>query len=367
MSLKDPGAYAHNGKYVIQLMLDSTEDLNEVLPTPIAIEATRRIDHGHFAGSEEAFRHWDADDPAVVPASCSKCHSAAGLPLFLNEGVTISQPPANGFLCSTCHNDLSTFGRYEVTEVEFPSGIAASLDDPDSNICLNCHQGRESGASVSAITAGIDDDTVGESLRFLNIHYFAAGATLLGSEVGGGFEYDGQEYTTRFTHVEGFDTCTECHNTHTLEVEVAACGGCHGGIETAEDLASIRMRPDDFDGDGDTTEGVAGEIETMAELLLAAMQDYANGIDEAAAIIYDPHAYPYFFIDTDGNGAVDPGEAIFPNAYNTWTPRLLRAAYNYQYAAKDPGGFAHNSTYILELLYDALVDVGGDTTGMTRP
>ena len=50
--------------------------------------AMRRIDHGHFAGSEEAFRHWDED--GEVPGSCSKCHSAAGLPSSLKEGVTIS-------------------------------------------------------------------------------------------------------------------------------------------------------------------------------------------------------------------------------------------------------------------------------------
>ncbi len=80
-----------------------------------------------------------------------------------------------------------------------------------------------------------------------------------------------------------------------------------------------------------------------------------------------PHAYPYFFIDTNANGASDPGEAIFPNAYNTWTPSLLQAAYNYQYAAKDPGGFAHNGQYVLQLLYDSIQSIGGSTSGMVRP
>jgi hypothetical protein len=44
----------------------------------------------------------------------------------------------------------------------------------------------------------------------------------------------------------------------------------------------------------------------------------------------------------------------------------LRAAYNYQDASKDPGAFAHNSTYIMQLLYDSISDLGGDTTGMVR-
>ena len=58
------------------------------------------------------------------------------------------------------------------------------------------------------------------------------------------------------------------------------------------------------------------------------------------------------------------------NQYNAWTPRLLRAAYNYQYVAKDPGAFAHNGTYILQALYDSLDDLSGsgaaDVTGLER-
>jgi hypothetical protein len=53
--------------------------------------------------------------------------------------------------------------------------------------------------------------------------------------------------------------------------------------------------------------------------------------------------------------------------YVGWTPRLLQAAYNYQYASKDPGAFAHNSTYVIQVLYDSLEDMGGNVSGMTRP
>jgi len=87
----------------------------------------------------------------------------------------------------------------------------------------------------------------------------------------------------------------------------------------------------------------------------------------AAPIIYDAHSYPYFFADTDGNGAIDEGEVNFGNRYATWTPRLLKAAYNYQYATKDPGAFAHNGRYVPEILYDSINDIGGDVSGMTRP
>lgn len=367
VSLKDPGRYAHGGKYIIQLLYDSIEDLNEGLGGTVEVSALRRIDHGHFAGSEEAFRHWDED--GFVPGTCSKCHTAAGLPLFLAENVTISQPPSNGFNCSTCHNDVSQFTIYEVTQVRFPSGAAVGFGERDlgSNLCLNCHQGRESTVSVNNTIGNLPDDEVSESLRFRNIHYFAAGASVFGTEVRGAYEYDGRTYLGRNEHVPGYDSCTECHNTHALEVEVQGCADCHVDIDTKEDLRNIRISEIDFDGNGDVTEGIAAEVEALRAQLYAELQVYAASNPDTAAIVYDSSAYPYFFIDTNENGVSDPGEAIFPNGYNTWTPRLLRAAYNYQYATKDTGAYAHNALYIIQILYDAIEDIGGDTSTLTRP
>ena len=42
-----------------------------------------------------------------------------------------------------------------------------------------------------------------------------------------------------------------------------------------------------------------------------------------------------------------------------------RQAYNYQDSTKDPGGFAHNSSYTLQILFDSIQAVDGDVTGMT--
>jgi hypothetical protein len=72
-------------------------------------------------------------------------------------------------------------------------------------------------------------------------------------------------------------------------------------------------------------------------------------------------------VDTNGNGQADPDEANFGNRYNAWTPRLLKAAYNYQFAQKDPGAYVHNGKYILQVLYDSIADIGGSVAGMTRP
>jgi hypothetical protein len=108
------------------------------------------------------------------------------------------------------------------------------------------------------------------------------------------------------------------------------------------------------------------EVTTMQEALFAAMQKYAT--DKAgSSIVYDAASYPYFFIDTNANGTADPDEITSKNAYASWTPRLLRAAYDYQWVQKDPGAFAHNGKYILQILYDSIQSVGGDVSKMTRP
>lgn len=370
VALKDPGAYAHGGKYIIALVYDSIEDLNSALETPLDTSALRRIDHGHFAGSEEAFRHWDAE--GAVPADCATCHSGNGLPFELQNGVQIAHAPTDGLDCATCHSDATTYATYKVETVSFPSGATLALDDLDSNLCLMCHQGRESSVSVNRVIGDTADDEVSEALRFVNPHYFASGATLFGSEAQGAYQYEGQEYLGRNEHVRRFDTCTECHNTHSLEVEVQQCAICHDNvdIQTRADLDDIRFsRTDvyvDYDGDGNSDEGIHYEITSMVDTLFAAIQAYA--IDTVGnPIAYDSHAYPYFFVDSNGNGVADPAEANYGNRYVTWTPRMLRAAYNFQWAAKDPGGYAHNGRYLLQVLYDSLSDIGAPMSGMARP
>jgi len=344
-SLKDPGAFAHGGKYIIQLLYDSIEDLDAGL-----VAGLRRDDPGHFAGSTEAWRHWDED--GEVQSSCAKCHSATGLPLYLELGVNKAEPLSNGMLCTTCHDSLPEFTRYAVDEVEFPSGAEASFGEgEDANLCINCHQGRESTVSVNARIASAaveSDDVVSSGLSFRNIHYFAAGATLFGNDVQGAYQYDEQTYLGQFEHVAGYGDCTQCHDAHTLEVKVDECAMCHGSA----DPRTFRMTATDFDGDR-ASEGIAGEIETLAEAIYTTIQEYASNV-LGGSIVYDAHRYPYWFDDAGGR-------------YGSWTARLLKAAFNYQYFQKDPGAYAHNGKYLIQVLYDTLADLGADVAGYTRP
>lgn len=370
MSVKDPGAFAHNAKYMIQLMYDSLEDLNAKLGT-IDMAGMHREDPGHFAGSTEAFRHWDAE--GEVPADCVKCHQAGGVPQFLKNRANIAMEPSNGFMCTTCHNAAEWPALYTVASVTFPSGAVVSLGGKDadgnfvadkSNMCLLCHQGRSSTPTVDRALAGKDANTPDPAIRFSNIHYFAAGATLFGADVKGAYQYEGKEYVGQNV-AHPVNKCADCHNVHALEVEIAKCAACHSGAADPNDPATYRLDQTDYDGDGDTAEGIKAEIDAFAERLYAALQAYAKA--NATPIIYNAMAYPYFFVDADEDGNPDVNDKGAMIGYNAWTPTSLRAAYNYQYYQKDPGAFTHNPKYVLQFLYDSIEALGGDTAGLTRP
>ncbi len=210
---------------------------------------------------------------------------------------------------------------------------------------------------VDAVVAPIKDDKGNDvTFGFRNIHYYAAAATLYGTQVKGGYEYEGKIYDAKHMHVDGYDTCIGCHDPHSLKVKVEQCAACHGdGVLAEGGLQNIREPQAsawDYDGDGNKEEGMYYEVEGLQEALLAQIQTYAK--DKAGAEIkYDAATYPYF-MGADGK------------AYPNWTARLLKAAYNYQVSIKDPGAFAHGNKYIVQLLYDSIEDLGGDVSKFTR-
>jgi hypothetical protein len=388
LSVKDPGAFAHNAKYVIELLHDSIDDLNGKISKPVDMTKLARDDAGHFAGNTEPFRHWDST--GEVPAGCAKCHSATGLPQYVHNAGTevvtksgvqitgvVGQPVANGFACATCHDTSNFPNRLAVVNVPFPSGVSltfstekddkGNLKPVDANLCIECHQGRESTVTVNNYLAGKDADKVDAKISFKNVHYFAAGATLFGDAAKGAYQYDKQAYDGQnLTHP--LNKCTDCHDVHALNVKTDTCATCHTNVKGVADLENIRYSTDttDWNGNGDTTEGMYKEIDGFRTNLYAAIQTYAE-TKAGTPITYDPASYPYFFVDANKDGKADKDDKGALIGYNAWTPRLLKAAYNYQYSVKDPGAFAHNPMYVMQFLYDSIKDLNGDVSKLTRP
>lgn len=320
----------------------------------------------HADKTSEAFIHWNED--GEIPGTCATCHSGTGFIDYIQGPMStpgiLDHPIGLGSVvdCQTCHNPATA----ALDTVPFPSGESVS-NLGSSAMCSVCHQGRASTGTVETAVSGMDADTISADLGFINIHYAASAATLMGSVVHGGYEYADKVYKGQFTHVPEVNTCTSCHNPHSLEVSMETCATCHKGIEEFTDIRTSRV---DFDGDGDMAEGIYHPIKTLHASLNTAIQAYASDVLDAP-IVYAPNSYPYFFIDGDNDGQASAEESIYPNRYQSWTPRLLRAAYNYQFIAKDKAAYTHNPHYALQLLYDSLenlseqVDV--DMSSLARP
>jgi hypothetical protein len=361
LSIKDGGSYVHNGKYVIELLYDSIESLNEKLANPIDLTNMHREDAGHFDASAEAFRHWD-EDPAV-DAGCVKCHEAAGVPQFIENGANVAMPQSSSLMCSTCHNEAAWPARYEVTEVTFPSGKTVGYDYADSNLCLECHQARTSKATVDKAVADNEPDTVAEGLRFINSHYLGIGAMWFGTDVQGFYEYDGKTYVGANPHppVDSKAGCVGCHDVHTGAPKEDLCKTCHGDVAVDD----IRMSSVDYNGNGDVKEGIRAEYLSLRDALYAEIQAYAKDT-VGTGITYNTDAYPYWFVDANGDDVADEQDGS-PVAYTTWTPRLLKAAYNFNFLRKNPGANVHNAQYAIQIIIDGIGDLGGDVSKYTRP
>jgi hypothetical protein len=192
---------------------------------------------GHADTLAEAFTHWPTPRDADIPTSCAKCHSTEGMLDFLaedgtdpgvvNNAVVVPTDPPNAIYCEACHNDTAS----SLDSVTFPSGVEVTGLGPEAR-CMLCHQGRSAKSTV--------DEAIESSpgpYSFINIHYYAAAASLFGTEVQGGYEVDRKDYSGQglVGHPSWnpgvLDTCVECHMTdsHNVLPDPVSCA-CHGDI-----------------------------------------------------------------------------------------------------------------------------------------
>jgi len=320
-------------------------------PESIATVTDRWARSGHAAAASESFTHWADDDPPVIPGVCANCHSMDGYLDYL--GADGSEPGqvdnevlgVSVLACRTCHNQPAQ----EMTTVTFPS--TTTVEEPtQSTTCMVCHQGRRSTEDVEGAVAGLEPDTVSDDLSFINVHYAIAAATLLGGDTRVGYQYPRRAYVGRFEHVADYDTCIECHDPHSTFRNPDECSPCHLGVVNEADLRQIRTSGVDYDGDGNTEEPIREEMVSFRETLYAAIQAYGDEV-VGQPITYDPVAFPYFYAGSGGE------ELTFDDAYDSWTPRLVKAAYNYHYSWADGGAYVHNAEYVMQLLYDSAEDL----------
>ena len=299
--------------------------------------------------------------------------------------TTTSQYPTTGVDCWACHNQTDLFAdpatRYSdlvtnpgLEDIVFPSGDTASLDN-NSNMCMGCHQGRSSTVQVDDATPNgtVQSPTDYDSYNFINIHYYAAAATLFGTDVRGGYEYLLSTYSDQNTFPGIHDAdgrhlvdCVGCHmdsstarnpaapnetEKHTFMPAIEDCTFCHsdngGGFQDLSGAPSRNFR----------------DVEQLKGDLLDAIEAYAIiGLPQESRIFYEGHTYPYWFKCDSDETCDNKVGANYGNRYTDFDFDMLTAAYNYGVADKEPAGYIHNAAYIEQLLYDSTLLMGGTPT-----
>ena len=438
-TIKDPGSFAHNGKYMIELLYDSVRDLNTKLstlpaPSPVPNFANlNRNDPNHFDSSGEPYTDWDS--AGVVSASCSRCHSVEGFKFVVKYGVenVVTQPTISGMSCESCHVAGTNFGptsinpnaddkpeREYVASVYFPyvfagsstptpstyaqiqavtikNGAKGTPAQDDSFVCMTCHRGRQSSLTVEAGDVG--SLTTNFTLSTPSPHYFQAGAWLYGNKAGGPYMYNGNSYVQRWDHDLGYTQpyaeasgvpttpaatkarCAYCHmqdGSHSFEAEVGAATGCFvcHPATTVDQLTPFGRAEDNWDNDPATKP--KAETAVFAARLYTAIQNYAKAAKTAGTTGAEWTLYSTgknwpgvtssgFYKDTNHDGVLQTTEATSANA-SKWDSKGYRATFNYRYWVNDPGAWAHNPKFVLQILYDSANSLDPTTVvGLTRP
>jgi hypothetical protein len=303
-------------------------------------------DSGHGDTVAQPWIHYDfkaRDD-------CNRCHTTTGYVKYVTTGDKLAWATANSsdktkevLRCDGCHTDYS-WKRRALGPVKADYTNVPSFFYPDaktSNICLNCHIGRESGDSIKYLPATTDFTNA----SFINSHYLTAGGTLFAKT---GYEFSNRSYVnvSYFAHdkigitdIEDTGTtrgpCVSCHltspNSHTFlpvtknasdvitALTSTLCANCHSG--------AYALTPAELEGE---KKGLAAALDALRAQLSAQGYTYSSG-------------YPYF---SSKNWEQAFGSGAGPNT--------MGAAFNFNLLINDPGAFAHNRFYTKRLIYDSI-------------
>ncbi len=301
--------------------------------------------------------------------SCVRCHSGEGFVDSIADGVGgKSDSTEEATLrtdyklhsCYTCHDPTasSPTARRSIPTVKFPSDVTKTQAEVgDSALCISCHQYRTAGATAvaDAIASRDSGGSFSTVAGKVNPHYRGGAAMLYGSGVDGGYEYTGKTYSNGIT-AHQTTNCVGCHMAdassnnvgghtwamHTAdesELNNAICATCHTGGVSSFDTFRSGSTGKDYDGDGNSTEGIQEEIAGLKTALLTQLSTLG---------ITSTTIYPYW-------------------SGTAWVDKAIKGAYTYNFVDHDPGAGIHNFAYAIQLLRDAIEDISGAAPAGVRP
>lgn len=320
--------------------------------------------------------------------TCARCHNSGGFRDFMGADGTarneinygpgalpstdVTTFPAPGpLVCNSCHNSATDPATGTAAKThKFASGNVLTMDAATA-ICAQCHDGGRPGYEIAQLNSVLAaNSTVGEdgqlttSNATVRAHYFVAASTLFGAEAAAYVQYPGKVYTARNQHGVIAGSCVACHDPHTtsvVPVTASSCGRCHFNEATGLPVANFTELEEsrqfgfegvDVDGDG-TVESLKNELLGLGDVVYGRIQKYGEKIAGTPICVGNNRAYIL------SDPAVACGTAPNAVAYNKFTPRLLKAVFNYLMWQNDTGAWAHNPRYAVEVAYDTAMDLNG--------
>lgn len=319
-----------------------------------------------------AHYNWSRTDRA----SCQRCHTTSGIiaKVTADQAKTTYTPPLSQndswipemLQCNGCHtnnkggirNPGAVTADYTVADFTYP-------DISASNICMECHTGRESGETIRNSTADFTNRS------FFNSHYLTAGGMLFTVT---GYEFTGLSYANVSFYLHdkiGVDNnsgtgtqgpCVSCHMSFNLE----------GKKHTFLPLTVERTDPDNPNKITRVTNIVSSLCEKCHagtyELTVAEFEEQKTLLHEAMeALDIQLQQRGFFFADTNPYFFKSSGDTSRANAVTNWLSagdadttgnttgkNNMGAAFNFNLIEHDPGAFVHNRYYVKRLIYDSI-------------
>jgi hypothetical protein len=331
----------------------------------------------------------DATPANSFGADCVRCHTASGYINYLtNKSIkpvyagTSKTDGKETLACNACHTNYSYARRpvgpitaYYNKSTVSNMRIRIAVTYPDigeSNLCLNCHVGRENGKIIKELATQTNPNgfkvpgTTPQAYNFGNAgfensHYLTAGATIFRTS---GFEFYSSQYYNNPSFYEHdvigvgnlnntgtSGPCITCHmkpGNHTFlpvkkssrdkltavatELTSTICANCHTGnyVMSAEVINHER-------------EGFHASLETLRILL------------ENKLLVYFATSSPYFFkIPNTIDATLAARNWLQHPDPKATGDQNMGAAFNYNLLHHDYGAFAHNRYYAKRLIYDSI-------------
>jgi trimeric autotransporter adhesin len=292
---------------------------------------------GHAATTEPP---WASQD-FKTKSGCVQCHTTTGFIAYSTGKMTAAWGVASDktkevLTCVGCHSNLSTGEVRNVSPVRpFADDSFQNHDLSKSNLCMDCHSGRNNGKSI-AVKVGVADFT---NTPFVAPHYLSAAGTLQGAS---GYHFPGQVYASyssnnhrevgigNSANTGTSGPCATCHmsavDKHTFKTVTTDLSGTVTAI-----TASVCVNC--HSGALDATQLNADKVMYLNSLVVLKAMLASKGFVYSAS-------YPYF---TNTNWGVGQAGA-----------NVMGAAFNYVLLLSEPGAYTHNPLYAKQLVLSSI-------------